>query len=503
MEDKEKNLTSEPDLDEYDEEDELDVRRRIQAARQKIQAERNTDRQNAEQKAAGRERTEQNDAGHRKMGEEHSRQRFRREKKISRRTILFACMGGTILVLLLAVLALGMSKRKGSSGTGEEGREALLSSGSAALADSNELSENSSKNTSTHQAAAEPAEDQEITILAAGDNLIHQAINLQYQTVDGGYDYTPAYADVKDEISQADIAYVNSETPMAGDIFPVSGYPVFNTPPQNADALVDAGFDIVNQGNNHACDMGADGIARTLQVWQERNIPVTGMYQDDADLHTMRIIEKNGIRVAFLGFIEMMNRDIPDSYQFVFIQDEDKVKSLIEEAKQQADLVVVSVHWGTEYTTVLSERQLDMGQKMADWGADIIFGSHPHVIQKLDVLTRESDGRKVPIIYSLSNFISAMPWKQELLGGFLTVKVVKDGATGEIYPDSMQFTPLVSWYGDCYSNLHVVRFETLDEATAEQHGIRNTDSVLTRDYIQTMVDECIPAQYQGQFGKIE
>lgn len=417
---------------------------------------------------------------------------------IKKGKLILGGMACVIAALLIAVLALAAGK--GKKKTGDSGEALAGSSGTSDLQAVSAASDLQAASGTSGAAAA--AEDEEITILAAGDNLIHQQINYEYQTEDGGYDYSPVYADVKDEISQADIAYVNSETPMAGDILPVSGYPVFNTPPQNADALVDAGFDIVNQGNNHACDMGADGMEHTLGVWQERNIPVTGMYKDDADLHTMRIIEKKGVRIAFLGFLEMMNQSIPDGYQFVFIQDEDKVKALIEEAKQQADLVVVSVHWGTEYTTELSARQLDMGQKMADWGADIIFGSHPHVIQKLDVLTRAGDGRKVPIIYSLGNFISAMPWKQELPGGFLTVKVVKDGRTGEVYPDSMQFTPLVSWYGDNYSNIHVVRFDDLDEETAEQHGIRNLDSILTRDYIQSVADECIPSQFQGKFGSI-
>lgn len=393
-----------------------------------------------------------------------------REQKLLRLGIAAA---GIILVLIIVLVVKACGRKKDSE--------------SLAVASS-----------SSH--AQEP---DSITILAAGDNLIHEVIYTQCKT-DNGYDFSPLYKDVKQEISAADIAYINAETPMSGDVIPPAGYPSFSTPPEDADALIDAGFDIVNTGNNHTFDWGTNAVEASQQAWANRNIPTIGVYKGDEDLNQPRIIEKNGIKVAFVSFTELSNADIPaDSpYQMVFFSDEEKVKQVIENAKAQADIVVAAAHWGTEDTLDLNRTQADMAQKMVDWGADIIFGTHPHVVQQLVCLTRASDGRRCPVLYSQGNFVSGMETRKNLVSGFFNVKVVRDPSSGEVYADSMEFTPTVTWYDDDRYNLHVMYASDLTDQLAADHGIRNWDQPLTVDFVKKTLETVIPAEYLNQYGPV-
>ncbi|MEE0956003.1 MAG: CapA family protein [Eubacterium sp.] len=400
-----------------------------------------------------------------------------REQKLLRLTIAAA---GVILVLIIVLLAKACGGKHRSSG---------LASVSAASADS---------------AATSDSTGNSVTILAAGDNLIHEVIYTQYRT-GSGYDFSPLYKDVKQEISAADIAYVNAETCMSGDVIPPAGYPSFSTPPEDADALIDAGFDIVNTGNNHTFDWGSSAVEAGQQVWNSRNIPTIGVYKGDEDLNQVRIIEKNGIKVAFVSFVEFSIADIPaDSpYQMVFFSDEDKVKQTIENAKAQADIVVAAAHWGTEDTPDMNQTQADMAQKMVDWGADIIFGTHPHVVQQLVCLTRSSDGRRCPVLYSQGNFVSGMEARQNLVSGLFNVKAVRDPSSGQVYVESMEFTPTVTWYDDDRYDLHAMYASDLTDQLAADHGIKNWDEPLTVDYVKETLEKVIPEEYLNQYGSVQ
>ena len=179
---------------------------------------------------------------------------------------------------------------------------------------------------------------QSVTVLCGGDNLIHKPIYQRAQT-DNGYDFDYLYQNVKSFIESADIATINQEAPLATDLEDPSGYPHFNTPKEVGQDLFDAGFDVINIGNNHMYDIGSQGALVTEQFFQNRGIPVVGFYRSDEDFHNIRIIEKNGIKVAFLSFVEMTNLDPddPDLGYCVSMEDRSLVKEQIEEAREQAD----------------------------------------------------------------------------------------------------------------------------------------------------------------------
>lgn len=342
-----------------------------------------------------------------------------------------------------------------------------------------------------------------ITILGVGDNLIHDGIYKQANRRAGGtgYDFSPVYERVVPYIQQADVAVINQETPLAGDILPLSGYPRFNSPAELGDELVKIGFDVINHANNHILDQGEQGLRATLDTWDKKNAAVVGAYRSDADLENIRIIEKNGIKTAHIGVTEMTNglflpKDSP--YHILLTKETDLLKRLVQKAKSMADVVVVSVHWGTEYTHTPTQKQQELAQNLVDWGADIIFGNHAHTLQPVAMLERASDGAQCPVVYALGNFVSAQDRAMSMVGGMLQVTVEKELQSGKISITDVRFEPIVTHYGDYFRDITIYPLEQYSEALAQQHGVRQYDSSFSLSYIQNMVEQVIPEKYRSK-----
>ncbi len=318
-------------------------------------------------------------------------------------------------------------------------------------------------------------EPEEVTILAVGDNLIHTSVYEDAETAEG-YDFHPMYQYVKGQISRADIATVNQETPLAESVYAVSGYPAFNSPDAAGDALIDTGFDVINLANNHMLDKGTKGALATLAYWEEKGIPAVGFYASEEDADRIRIIEKNGIKVAFLGYTQISNSRMPSGTDcvMIFTSQEDRIREQIQEARQQADLVVVHVHWGTENTFRVDASVRALAQKMVDWGADIIIGNHPHVLQELTVLTRESDGTRCPVIYSL----------------------------GRVRPAAMCLDPIVTYYESGRQGFRIYPLEDFTEEMAADHGVHEFDS-MSLEKLRQIVDDAVPDRYLNTMGELE
>lgn len=359
----------------------------------------------------------------------------------------------------------------------------------------------SSADSETPSPGSSSAKDVSITILGAGDDLIHSNVYKQAAKRTGGkgYDFTPVYSHVAGQIRAADIAVVNQETVLAGKVLPPSNYPLFNSPVEVGDALVQAGFDVINHANNHILDMGEKGICATLDYWDTKPVKVVGVYRNDADRENIRVVEAKGIKTAHIGITEMTNgMYLPKGspYRIVYAKDTALIEHLIKKARNLADVVVISVHWGTEDTYELTENQKKLAQQMVDWGADIIFGNHPHVVQKLTLLTRASDGAKCPVIFALGNFVSAQLYGRNMVSGLLTVTVTKSGKTGKTSYSGMKFTPIVTHYGSGFSNITIYPFRQYTDAMAAQHGVRKQTRNFSRAFIQKIIDGSIPKQYQ-------
>ncbi|MER2025379.1 MAG: CapA family protein, partial [Eubacteriales bacterium] len=342
-----------------------------------------------------------------------------------------------------------------------------------------------------------------ITILGTGDNLVHSAI-YQNAMTGSGYDFTPYYEYLKEFISSADIATVNQESPIATSILPVSGYPEFNTPEEAGYALLDAGFDVINEGNNHIMDQGTEGALATLDFWDSLGVPYVGFYRNEEDRDTIRVVERKGIKVAFLGIVEMLNYPLSDSNtcKVIWTKDEDRIRDLLTKASSMADVVVVHVHWGEENESEVEDHVTELAQKMVDWGADIIYGNHPHLLRDIEILTRESDGKKCPVAYSLGNFLNGQtnPW--QVVSGLMTVTCVRNQVTGDVDPQYMSFLPVIMHYSGNRTNGRLYPICLYSSDMAASHGVARFGSSLSMSYIMNILEDKVPEEYRNRVGRI-
>jgi poly-gamma-glutamate capsule biosynthesis protein CapA/YwtB (metallophosphatase superfamily) len=254
--------------------------------------------------------------------------------------------------------------------------------------------------------------DNEVTFVAYGDNIIHTPIYEYARRYEDG-DFSFLYESFRDEIQEADIAAVQAETILVDKDSAVSGYPQFGSPPEVGEALKDAGFDIVSCANNHALDKGIYGIDVTTSFYKEQGMTCIGIQNSsERSYRPYDIIAKNGIRFALFSYTYGTNAgDISDSYPHAIHylprnkNEEEKLVSDLKSAGQEADFIVVFVHWGNEYETEISQYQMHVAELLAEGQADVVIGTHPHVVQETKEVTRP-DGGKMLVYYSLGNFRS-------------------------------------------------------------------------------------------------
>ncbi|CAM3402890.1 CapA family protein [Marinicrinis lubricantis] len=251
------------------------------------------------------------------------------------------------------------------------------------------------------------------SLIAVGDIMMHSPqIPAGYDPVTGTYNYDSFFAEVKDILSEGDWVYGNLETPLAGeDLGGYSGYPMFNAPDALADSLKTAGFNIVSTANNHSMDRRGQGVLRTLEALTARELLAIGTYSSQEDRDTIQIVEKNGIFMAFLAYTYGTNGiPVPDDQTYLVNPlDTELMIQDIHHAKQLgADVVTIALHFGNEYERNPNDHQKELVRQLIQEGADIILGSHPHVVQPYEVISVTKDGteRTGFVIYSLGNFIS-------------------------------------------------------------------------------------------------
>lgn len=243
-----------------------------------------------------------------------------------------------------------------------------------------------------------------LTVVAVGDILMHQDVKRSAELDPEGL--PSLWSDLIPLFKEADLAFGNLETPIA----PRTGRPgvpfQFNAPEALPAALRASGFTVLSTANNHAFDQGATGVRETLERLRAERLVAVGSGEDRARAEHLQVLERHGIKVAFLGFTDLFNLDLNRRASEPWVRPLDLEPALqaVREAKGQADLVVVSLHWGNEYQHAPTRRQKDIARALVAVGCDLLLGHHPHVLQPLELL--ESGGRKALVAYSLGNFIS-------------------------------------------------------------------------------------------------
>lgn len=291
--------------------------------------------------------------------------------------------------------------------------------------------------------ADEEKEDKtQVKILAMGDMIFHQPIVKNYRTGES-YDFTPIFANISEDINGADIAIANFEGSVNSNR-KLSGFPMFNFPKESIYSLKNAGFDILSTANNHALDTGLDGIAETLSHIKESGMESFGTLTQDCEKGI--VVEKNGIKIGLISFTDTLNGMDPlmrnKEYSVnTFSQD---VAGDIKNLKDNSDIVIVYPHWGNEYQHHPSERQIYLKEKLHEYGADIILGSHPHVLQRYEI--EEINGKKLFTIFSMGNALSNQ--RVENLkksgvdtGALVKLEIEKDNVSGVTSLKSYEVQP--------------------------------------------------------------
>ncbi len=270
--------------------------------------------------------------------------------------------------------------------------------------------------------------NKKLSLLFIGDIMGHDeqiwsAENRETHT----YSYDTVFSYIRDVISEADIAVANFEVTLAGP--PYSGYPAFSSPPGLAAACRNAGIDIMVTANNHAADRGKRGITGTIFRLDSLGIPHTGTFSDQAQRDSVypMMISRNGIRLALLNYTYGTNGITVQPPAIVNMLDRNMAAGDIRKAKSlHPDAVIVFVHWGTEYDTIPSASQTGMAEFLFQQGADLIIGSHPHVLQKMIWTKCDSCRKDRIVVYSLGNFVSNQRRPRTDGGALVRIEIIKN-----------------------------------------------------------------------------
>lgn len=303
-----------------------------------------------------------------------------------------------------------------------------------------------------------------ITISAIGDIMAHDdQLKAQFDKDNNTYSFNNNFKYVKPYISNSDLAIGNLETTLAGPKAKYSSFPKFNSPDELADAIKDSGVDIVSTINNHTYDRGSDGVYRTLDVLNSKDIEHVGTQKNDEDENFL-IKDVDGVKLGITAYsygqvygsttaLNGLNIDYNDlnnlnifNSSYVDIAFNEIKDTLDVMNNKESDLQVVILHWGDEYTRQPNEFQKELAKKLCDYGVDIIIGSHPHMVQPIEMIKSDENDNETLVIYSLGNFLSNQ--RNEILnkkytedGVIANIGINKNLNTGETKISNVEYIP--------------------------------------------------------------
>ena len=340
---------------------------------------------------------------------------------------------------------------------------------------------------------------QSVRFSATGDNLIHEGLYNQARARAGGegYDFSAAYEPMRAFYADYDVNWLNQET-LVNDAYEPSGYPCFSTPGDITDALYDLGFRVFSLSNNHSYDKGAGGIAASREHWAAMpdDVVTAGFYNLSDPTDSLATQTVNGITIGYLSYTEHTN-GIPTpadtDYGVIYLDETDVIEAQIDALRPACDVLVVSCHWGVEGSHEVTDAQRATAQWLADAGADLIIGTHPHVTQTAEWLTA-GDGRPVFVAYSLGNFISAQAQADNMIGAVLGITMEKttapDGSVTVALKDPGLY-PTVTQYEAGYRDIRVYPYPDYTDEMGAAHG----NFTLSRDQIRSVLENSIDAEF--------
>ncbi len=355
----------------------------------------------------------------------------------------------------------------------------------------------------------EPSEEKksEITLVMVGDILLHTPVAESGRLSEGGYDFSAVFAQLKEEISATDLALVNQEVIIGGEELGVTGYPSFNAPYELGDALAEAGFDVVLHATNHALDKKQKGILNCLAFWREKHpdMAVLGIHDSEESQQEIYVYEQEGIRIAILNYTYGTNGiPLPEGMPYaVDLLERERVTADLRRAEELADFVVVCPHWGTEYVLESTEAQREWAAFFAENGADLILGTHPHVIEEIAWVPKEGgteagsegeqDKESALVYYSLGNFVN---WTagtgtgvaNRMVGGMAEVTVGLN-EEGRAVIMSYGVVPLVCHVEQGFGGVTVYPLDRYTEELAARNEIAAQDEGFSLEFCRKLAEQ--------------
>ena len=334
----------------------------------------------------------------------------------------------------------------------------------------------------------------DISILAVGDIMFHMPQIKAASISEGEYDFSPMFKYVKEYIQDADLALGNYETVTVNDRS-YSGFPRFNSPIETIFALKETGFDILSTANNHSLDQGKIGIISTIETINSLGLKHVGT-NSDKDTKPL-IVEVEGIKIGILSYTFGLNGldsllTVEELSYMVNLIDEEKIQLEIQMLKDEdVDIIVSYIHWGHEYQKEPSEEQINLGHKLVEWGVNIVFGSHPHVVQKSELIN--IDGKDNYIVYSMGNFLSNQ--REITMGNSFTedgvmvkINIEKDLVLNETIIKEIEYIPTwVYRYNDGENYFYkILPTEDIINGKLDLNVDSNTISRIEKSYDDTM-----------------
>lgn len=317
----------------------------------------------------------------------------------------------------------------------------------------------------TKEEKKEQTKTSKLSLVMVGDALLHGSVYRDAYK-NGTYDFSSQLELIKPIIQKYDLAFYNQESILGGAELGLSDYPTFNSPKEFGDAMIDAGFNLVSLANNHTMDRGEKAVLSSCDYWKTKDVLTAGSYSNADEANEIKIKEKNGIKYTLLAYTYGTNGiNVPKGKEYlVNIYSDEKAKADIEKVRDKVDLLMVSMHWGTEYKTEPTETQKKQAEYLASLGVDIIIGTHPHIIEPITYIN------DTLVIYSLGNFISAQSTSNDyntMTELMTSVDVIKEEKDGQVTTklDNLNNELLFNYYqkGSRWTNFKVVPFSQMNE----------------------------------------
>ena len=334
-------------------------------------------------------------------------------------------------------------------------------------------------------------ENTKISVSLTGDLLWEQGL---YDSMDN-YQFGTYFDQVKPYL-QSDLTIGNEEVPIGGEELGVSGVAyTFNAPYEIANQYKDVGFDFLTLANNHTMDMGLQGIQNTCDILDKNDIGHTGAYTSQEDRDTIRVVNVKDTKIAILSYTYGTN--IPSDTDYAvpcFLDanqqlDKDTLKTDVDKAKKEADLIFVAMHWGTEFTYDITPIQEEAAKYLNELGVDVIIGNHTHTIQKATTITNDK-GKNTYVFYSLGNLVSsaanvdrATPDFQNMyeIGAIVNFDIVNKDVT------NVRIIPVVNQFEDGYTNFELIPFSSYTEDLAKKHYQRQLNDDFTKEWLSQQI----------------